>query len=242
MTAPSDNSPPKLPLKFLRWFCNDELIEDVEGDLSELYFQRKKQKPKLARWLFIKDVILLIRPDIIKKTSIENRLINNSMQRIYFKIFFRNALRNKSYSALNLLGLIVGIVSSILILLWVNSEVQVDKFHTKGDNIYQLFRNMRQSSGSVITTSSLPKPLSDLVKAEYSEVNQVALYSWPMEVLLTKEDQAIIDEGRFVNPEFLEMFSFPLLVGNNQTALDELNSIMISQSLAEKHFGSGWRK
>lgn len=242
MTAPTDNSPPKGPLKFLRWFCNDELIEDVEGDLSELYFQRKKQKPKLAKWLFLKDVILLIRPDIIKKSSIENRLINNSMLKIYFKIFFRNALRNKSYSALNLLGLIVGIVSSVLILLWVNSEVQVDKFHSKGDNIYQLFRNMRQSSGSVITTSSLPKPLSDLVKAEYSEVSQVALYSWPMEVLLTKEDQAIMDKGRFVNPDFLEMFSFPLLAGNNQTALGELNSIMISQSLAEKHFGSGWRK
>lgn len=234
--------PPKVPLKFLKWFCHPDLIEDVEGDLSELFALRYEENKAKARLLFSLDVLLLFRPGIIKNLAFNNGQTQISMFSNYLKIAIRNALRYKGYTALNLLGLIVGIASSILILLWVDDEVSMDKFHEKGDEIYQVFRNMRQSNGMVSTTSSIPKPLGDLVKAEYSEVDQVAWLSWSMSLDIVLEDQAIEEEGRFVNPEFLEMFSFDLIIGDRSSALDQPNNLMISKTVAEKYFGANWRE
>lgn len=242
MSNHSHSDPPKLPLKFLRWFCRKDLIEDVEGDLEELFASRLEVNQTKAKLRFLLDVLLLLRPEIIGKFKINNGLINFSMLKNYIKIALRNALRYKGYTALNLMGLVVGIASSLLILLWVNDEVQVDKFHANGDNIYQLFRNMKQSAGSAITTSSIPKPAADLVKAEYSEVKEVAMLSWLADVLIMKNDKAINEEGRMASPEFINMFTFPLLVGDKETALSDLNAILISKSIAEKHFGSTWKE
>ncbi len=165
----------------------------------------------------------------------------NFMLPNYLKIARRNAMLYKGYTFLNLLGLITGITSSILILLWINDEVSMNKFHANGTHIYQLFRNMKQSGGYVTTTQSIPKPAADLMNAEYPEVNEVTLYSWPMEKTLGEGDKASKVTGRYVTPEFLDIFSFPLLVGDKTTALDDLNSIIISKSTAISYFGTQWQ-
>ncbi|MEQ9403076.1 MAG: FtsX-like permease family protein [Cyclobacteriaceae bacterium] len=234
-------SPPGLPLKFLRWFCNEALVEDVEGDISELFFRRVEKNKKRARILFALDVLFLFRPGIIKNFEITKGLINTAMIRNYIKVALRNAHRYKGFTALNLMGLIVGIVSSILILLWVNDEVRMDKFHQNGDNIYQLFRNMRQTGGIVNTTFAIPKPAADLMEAEYPEVGSVALLSWEMEYLLGQGKSVSKETGRVASQEFLNMFSFEFISGNKSEALKEMMSIAISERLAEKHFGSDWK-
>ncbi|MGB4971467.1 MAG: FtsX-like permease family protein [Cyclobacteriaceae bacterium] len=159
----------------------------------------------------------------------------------YLKIARRNAMLYKGYTFLNLFGLIAGITSSLLILLWINDEVNMNKFHSNGEHIYQLFRNMNQSGGIVSTTRSIPKPAADLIRAEYPEVNQVALFSWQMERTLGEGDKASKIMGHYVTPEFLDVFSFPLLVGNKTTALNDLNAILISKSTAMSHFGTEWQ-
>lgn len=241
MSGQTQISPPKLPLRFLRWFCSPELLEDVEGDLNELFLLRSSTNKSKAKWLFTRDVFMLFRPGIIRQINLFKGQNNNVMLSNYLKIAFRNALRYKGYTSLNLLGLVVGIASCMLILLWVNDELKVNKFHEKGDQIYQIFRNMKQSGGMVNTTASIPKPVGDLVAEEYSEVSQVAQLSWLMNMDLKIENEAIEEEGRFASPEFLQMFSFPLVIGDKENALSQPNHILISRSVAEKYFGEDWR-
>lgn len=106
----------------------------------------------------------------------------------YLKVTLRNSLRYKGYTALNISGLVVGIVCSLLIALWVADEVQMNQFHTNGERIYRVWRNMYESSGSVVTTSSVPKPLGDLIATEYPEVESITYYSWPMDLFFQLGD------------------------------------------------------
>ncbi len=241
MTGSVKISPPKLPLKFLKWFCNPDMVEDVEGDISELFSKRSKQNKLKAKLFFTLDVLLLFRPGMIREFEPINKLINFAMIKNYLKITLRNALRYKGFTVLNLLGLIVGIASSMLILLWVNDEVKMDKFHEQGDNIYQLFRNVHQGNGMISTNRAIPKPAADLMVEEYPEVNDLALLSWEMEVLMEIGDNATKEEGRIANQDFLNMFSFEVLLGDKNTALTEMNGVVITNTLAEKLFGTDWR-
>lgn len=241
MNSPKKSSPPQLPLRFLRWFCRPDFIEDVEGDLTELYESRLDRNAFRAYLNFLIDVMLLLRPGVVRDFKIFDHIISIAMLENYIKIAFRNALKYKGYTAINLLGLVVGIASSTLIFLWVHDEMNVDQFHTNKDNIYQLFRNMRQSNGQVITTESIPKPAADLIKDTYPEVNKVALMSWPMERLLSKDENNSKVEGHFVSPEFLELFSFEVIQGDSKTALKEMSSILISEQVAERYFGYNWK-
>ena len=120
------SSPPRFARRLLAWFCKPELLEDVEGDIAELFAERLEANHTKAKALYFLDVLLLFRPEIIKSIELKNGLINTAMLKNYLKIALRSALRYKGFTALNLVGLIVGLVSSMLILLWVQEEVMMD--------------------------------------------------------------------------------------------------------------------
>ena len=120
--------PPKLPLRFFRWFCHPKLRDHIEGDLMELYEERVKEfgKRKADR-KFIIDVLLLLRKGIIKPTEGYKNLNNYGMIKSYFKIGWRNLLKNKGYSFINIGGLAMGMSVALLIGLWVYDELSFDK-------------------------------------------------------------------------------------------------------------------
>lgn len=241
MNTPLHIRPPRLPMRLLRWFCHPDLIEDVEGDLSELFALRSEKSKALARLLFYLDVLLLFRPGIIRNITFFQGQTQYAMLKNYFKIALRNALRYKGYTLLNLLGLVVGIASSLLIMLWIDDETSIDKFHEKGNEIYQVYRNLNQSGGMVATTESVPKPMGDLLKEEYSEIEQVVHVSWEMEMRLEHEEQSLTEQGHFVSDNFFQMFSFELLIGDKDQVLQEMDHMLISKTLAERLFGADWR-
>ena len=154
-------TPPNIPLRFLRWFCKPDLIEDVEGDLNELFYQRFETQPKRARLLFIKEVLLLFRPGIIKNLTIYQNSNNNAMIKNYVKTALRHFLSHKGYAVINILGLTIGITCSLLILSWIESETGKDRFHANTKNIYQIMRNMHLSDGEILTTEGIPQPLEN---------------------------------------------------------------------------------
>lgn len=241
MSDPSHSLPPRWITRFLRWFCHPDLIEDVEGDLAELYTERLEISQRKARRRYLLDVLLLLRPGIVKSIKLNPIKSQNLMFKNYLKVTLRNSLRYKGYTALNIAGLVVGMVCSLLIALWVSDEVKMDQFHANGDHIYRVWRNMHESSGSVVTTSSVPKPLGDLISTEYPEVESITYYSWPMDLFFQLGDQRSKEEGRFVSANFFETFSFTMLQGD-KTALKDQSSIMISRTTAEKFFGSNWKE
>ena len=234
--------PPKWAIRFLNWFCHPDMVEDVEGDLMELFDQRVVNSGRKARVKFIIDVLFLFRPGMMKEFKILKGQNQISMFKNYFKIAWRNASRYKGYSMLNLLGLVVGIASSMLILLWINDEESVDQFHINGDSIYQVFRNMNESGGSVRTTQSIPKPLGDLALSEYPEVEDMAWLSWPMDAKFSLDEATYDMRGRLTNPSFLKMFSFNLLIGDPLTALNEPTGLLVSEDFAKQLFGDFWEE
>ncbi len=240
MTTPSPIVPPQLPLRFLRWFCDPDLLEDVEGDLNELYQRRMSVNPTKARRLYYRDVMLLFRPGIIRNVTFSFTNPSDMLQH-HLLTALRHALRYKGYTLLNLLGLIVGITASILLLLWIRDEVSMDQFHTKSDRIYQVWRNMYQSSGEVITTQAIPQPLAFVLDNEYPEIEAVTVLSWSMPLLFRHEEEFSYESGRFASPEFFRIFSFPILLGNPETVLQNPQGVLISESLALKYFGTHWR-
>ncbi|MEQ9304822.1 MAG: permease prefix domain 2-containing transporter, partial [Marinoscillum sp.] len=204
MKAQKPYRPPTWPVKFLRIFCDPELLEDVEGDLEEIFIQRAGRNQTKARIRYLLDVILLFRPGLIRNFNFNNQLTNSSMLQNYLKLALRNAVKFPGYTALNLSGLVVGVSTAILIALWVYDEVQVDQFHDNSDRIFQVFRNMQESEGVVHTTQSIPKPVGDLLREEYPEIDQVAFMSWEMEARLDAGNQeAFTEEGLYVDTEFI---------------------------------------
>ncbi|MBO6576800.1 MAG: ABC transporter permease [Rhodothermales bacterium] len=162
------------------------------------------------------------------------------MLRNYLRIAFRTMLRHKGYAALNIAGLAVGLACAFFITLWIQDELSTDRFHEDGDRIYSVMRHST-FSGVKGTTESIPKPLAQALLDEYPEVENTVLWSWDTWMLLNHEQERMRINGRWAGPDFFEVFSFPLLVGNPQTALDAPDSIVLTESVAARFFGTDWR-
>src|SRR6184192_2489247 len=126
-------SPPKILIRFFRWYCNDHLAEAVLGDMLELYERRRKKLGKRkADLLFLWNVLCFLQPFAIKKYQ---HLNTYGMYKSYFKIGWRNLLRNKGYSFINVGGLALGMAVAMLIGLWVYDEISFNKYHRNYEQI-----------------------------------------------------------------------------------------------------------
>ncbi|MGA2624186.1 MAG: ABC transporter permease [Bacteroidota bacterium] len=160
------------------------------------------------------------------------------MFRNYLKIALRNILRHKGYSFINIAGLAVGMACCIFLLLWVQDELSFDRFHAKADSLYRLEQDQKGPEGSfhVVVT---PCPVAPALKSDIPEIVNSARYVNLGTMLLRYGDKAFFENGlRAVDPSFLEMFSFPLIKGDPRAALGQPHSIVISEDIAKKYFGS----
>ena len=154
----------------------------------------------------------------------------------FLKIAFRNLLRNKGFSAINIAGLTVGMASALLILLWIQNEVSFDKFHKNKDYLYEAW-NRGTFNNKLQCWNSTPKILAPTLKQEFPEIEDVARTNnqWFVTTVGLKQ---ISCNGLFADPSFLKMFSFPVLQGNAETALNSVTNVVITQKMAIKMFGT----
>src|SRR5687767_1812159 len=116
-------SPPVFFLRLFRWYCDPKMLDYIEGDLMEVYGVRLKTWGKRkADWKFIVDVLLLFRRGIIRPAKGYENLNNYSMYKSYFKIGWRNLVKNKGFSFINIGGLAMGMAVALLISLWIYDE------------------------------------------------------------------------------------------------------------------------
>lgn len=235
------HKPPKLADKFLEWYCHDDHIDILRGDVYELYEDRLERGNKfLADLYFWFDVIGLCRPFAFKNRTIENTN-TIAMFRNYFKITYRNLIRQKVYSFINISGLSIGLACSILIFLYVSNELSYDRFHDKSDRIYRVLEHF-ESEGNGEHSASLPFPTGPTLQQEFpDQISQsVRLFNFqsPTLALANKAADKTFNESRvfFADSTFLKVFDFELLVGNKETALNAPNTILITASMAKKYF------
>ncbi len=160
------------------------------------------------------------------------------MLRNYLKVALRNIWRNKVFSFINVFGLALGLACSLLILLWVRDELRYDQFHVHGEQLYRVMENQQWSGVEINSVQATPGPLASALKAEIPEVQYASKVTWEQEDLLTVGNKANKEKGHYASPDFFRMFSFPLVQGNPSTAIASPTSMVISQTLAKKYFGT----
>ncbi len=155
----------------------------------------------------------------------------------YFKIAWRNLIKNKGYSAINIGGLAVGMAVVMIIGLWINDELTFDKNHENYDDIAQILVN-KTGNGTVRTRYSLPYPLADELRSKYAnDFEHVVMSSFHGDNILSAGDKSLTKHGGFMEEDALRMFTLNMLKGN-WDALKVPNSIVISQSTALAFFGN----
>ena len=158
------------------------------------------------------------------------------MFKSYFKIACRNLLRTRTFSLINITGLVLGIGCSMLICLWIYNEVSYDKFHEHKDYLYQAW-NRGTYDNKLQCWNAVPKPLAAALKNEYAGI--VNTCRTDSRWFVTKVgDKKLSTNALVVDPSFLAMFSFPLIRGNAKTALSDVFSIVITEKMAAKMFGT----
>ncbi|MGO1595623.1 MAG: ABC transporter permease [Sphingobacterium sp.] len=160
------------------------------------------------------------------------------MIKSYFKIAVRNLRKNKGFTAINVMGLAIGMAAAMLIMLWVNHQVKVDRSYSKIDNLY-VVGNKGILDGVTKVWFSTPKPFAESLKNDFQEVENVTRLEYGKNFLMKANDKSIKSGfGVFVDSAFFEMFDLPIVRGDRTNILNSPSEIVITESLAKKLFGS----
>ena len=155
----------------------------------------------------------------------------------YFKIAWRNLLKNKGYSLINIGGLGVGMAVAILIALWIYDEVTFDKYHTNYGRLAQVLQH-QTFNGVEGTMAAIPRPLEMALRNNYaSDFKYLSMATWTGDHILTFGEQKISKTGNFVQPDFPEMLSLKMLKGS-RNGLKDPTSVFLSESTANALFGN----
>lgn len=156
----------------------------------------------------------------------------------YTKIAMRKIRRQKGYSIINIAGLAVAMVCCILMILWIQDELSFDRFHKNGKDIYRVISEIH-STDRITLNARTPNPLGPVLLSEYSEIINFVRFQgfdgWPVKA----GDKVFFNDNLgTADPSFFEIFTFPFVKGDPKTALRDRYSIVITESMAQKYFGS----
>ena len=168
------------------------------------------------------------------------------MFRHFFQIAWRQLMKRKFYSGINITGLAIGMACCLVITLYVRNELSYDRYHVKGDRIYrvtQTFRNFQE--GQTVTPPSPTDfqvwgcaPVGPALQADFPQIEKMVRFMSPTSLLLQREDKRFQQDNLlFMDSTAFDVFSWKMLQGDPHTALVKLNSIVLTRSVARKFFG-----
>jgi putative ABC transport system permease protein len=235
---PSDHpEPPKWPLKCLRFFVKEEYLEEIEGDMEELFYDNSEQLSlKQARRTYTWEMLKLLRPAIMKgPKGIQHLSLNqNTMFRNYAKTSLRSLLKNPMSAFINIFGLSVAIGICILVYAFLEYDKSIDQFHKNKQSVY-LVTFFADRDGSVKQYGQTPRPMGEMLKADFAQIKKTCRLE-DRNVVVKHGDNVFHEKVRYSDPEFLEMFTFPLKWGLS-SSLTDMNSIVLSEEMSIKYFG-----
>jgi putative ABC transport system permease protein len=235
--------PPRWAQRFLAWLHPEETLEEVEGDLDELYTYWHQRSGKTQATLrYVLNVVSVL-PPFVRRRSSKNQYSQPSslrpdMIRNYLKIAFRNLLKNKVFSVVNLSGLVVGITACLMILQYVSFELSFDQFQTDIDRIYRV-TNDRFQQGKLVQHGTITYPtIGKTMAKDYQEIDAYTTLVSGGRIKMRREKLIFQEENSFyVDEHFLSFFTFPMLVGDAKTAMKAPNSLVLTETNAKRIFG-----
>lgn len=233
--------PPKWVDLLLEKCIAPHLLEDIQGDLYEIYYKDLKTvEASKARWKFTLAALMHLTPYFLKRRPSNyssSPIFGFNMLKNYFKIAFRTLAKNKGYSFINIAGLAMGMAVAMLIGLWIYDEISYDKFHKNYDRIAQIMQHQTRN-GEIATQTSAPYPLASELRRNYgSDFKHVILSTWTNEHVLTHGDKKFTKTGNNMEPSAPEMLTLKMLKGT-WAGLKDPYSIMLSESVAKSLFGN----
>ncbi len=230
------HSPPKLATWFLFRFLRNDIAEEVQGDLDEKFYSTLEKKSlfnaKLNYWY---QVFNYLRPFAVRNYK-STKSNHYAMFQNYFKVAYRNLLKSRLYSFINIFGLTIGMTCFILIALYIQYELSYDDHHEKADQIYRIAQVQK---GNIFRGTDrfalVPAPLTSALKEEFPEI-KAATTLRVNEMLLAHDEKVFYEHGLFSDEYVFDVFTFPLLDGIGKEALKDPKSIILTESLAKKYF------
>lgn len=176
-------------------------------------------------------VMGLFRPSLIRSIN-ENAIINSGTYRNYFKIGWRNLIKYRSYSMINILGLSAGFGATLLLLLIINYENSYDKFHTDYNQIFRV--GTRYSDGN--TDDMIVTPQIPLMAEEYADIVGATRFFDGWEGILQHDNTSLLTSIHLVDADFVDMFDFRILKGNVKDAFSTPNQIILTKIICCQTF------
>jgi putative ABC transport system permease protein len=251
--------PPRWADRLLAWFLAPDRLEEVQGDLHEEFaYQVGRIGERRARWRYVWDVLGFVKPPFgwpfasQRKsavgamhhrygTSSSSSFLNPIMIQNYVKIAWRNLLKDRQFTLLNLIGLSTGLACTLLIYLWVNDELHIDKVNEKDDQLFQVMANHYHEDG-IKTINHTPGLLANALASEIPEIEHavsVVPASWFSSKGIISFGETHLKAGsQFIGKDYFNVFTCPFILGDKNSVFSGKQTIAISQDLAIKLFGT----
>ncbi|GAB4056096.1 ABC transporter permease [Spirosoma litoris] len=242
------NSPDKTPPRWVNWLLTTlhppETLEEVEGDLDELYtYWYDRAGRTQASLRYVLNVVSVLPPFVRRRRPSKQqdyRTTSNlhpDMIRNYLKIAFRNLKRQKVSTSINVIGLAIGLATCILIMLYVQDELSYDRYNEKADRIFRVNLKL-QLNGKDVGGTSLGQNAARDLKQEFPEVLK-ATRIWGGSDFVSYGATAFREDNLlFADSSFFDVFTIPFLKGNPKRALAEPNTVVLTEETARKYFGN----
>jgi ABC-type antimicrobial peptide transport system permease subunit len=235
--------PPRWALRFFRWFCDPDCRDDIEGDLYEIFQNTIAAKGvRKARWLYVINVLKLLRPGIIRPLAKETHLNNYGMFRNYLFTAFRNMKREKLFAFMNITGLAVGIGCGLVIYKIITYELSFDAHHSNYKNIYRLIAEFNHPQYGTGYSEGQVHPLGEALRNDFTGVDAVMTYyagEGQVTVIDAKGNHDRFHEYKgiaYAEPNIFRVFDFRFLAGDPATALVNQGSVVLTSDLVMKYF------
>ena len=240
MKKVNPQQPPRWATKFLHWYCDKQIVEDLEGDICEYYLRNIDSKgSRRARLIYIFDVLKFFRLYTIRKPKIKDPMNHGLLLKNYFKTSSRNLRHNPLFSLINVVGLAISLSVGLLLVAFISEIYTFDTFHKDAERIYRINnsyeyldepRDARYASTSPITGVKM--------KESIPGIENLTILTRDHNKDITYQDKTVPVQLLWATEEFFNIFSFQLKEGNPNTALKELNSLVITDEASRKLFGN----
>lgn len=228
-------TPPQWPLRLLRLLVKDEYLEEIEGDMEELFHDYAAQHShRQARRMYTWEMLKLLRPVLLKKIANRQPAMHLGMFGNYFKISIRGLSKNPFHSFINLFGLAIAIGISILVYGFARWTYSTDQFHEHKNEVY-LTTFFAKRDGTLQQYGLAPRPLGERLQKDFAQIKHMCRIE-DRPVVIKYQDKVFNERVRYADPAFLTMLTFPLKWGSSQSLAD-INSIILSEEMSIKYFG-----
>ena len=219
-------------MKLIKWLCRADLREELEGNLLQYYKEVAGSPFKKAKYWY--QVLNYLRPSTLKRFKTQNKgpmFIFNPILTV------RNLYKQRSTSIISISGFTIGLVATFFLFFYIHSELSYDSFHQDKEQIYRAVR-VSSINGSPYNIGVTSGPFAKALENDFPDAIKSSCRVYPESGLVSFEDKRFFEDRLvFADQNFFQFFTFPLASGEKDQVLNEINSAVISKTIAKKYFG-----